>query len=246
MIFAAGRGTRLGTLTRNQPKALAPIHGVPILEWTIRKLARSGFNEIIINIHHHHDRIRQFLIEKHNFGISVELSDESDRLLETGGGLKKAAWFFKGGAPFLLYNVDVLTDLDLTAFYQQHLASGAMATLAVRHRDTQRYLVVDRNGRLCAWRNINSGKRILARPIDGTEDLVAFSGIHVVNPEILSEWPKKEVFSIIEWYLGLAGHHHIQTFLHDDTRWIDIGKPGHIREAEAMFPELGEDDPMIQ
>jgi NDP-sugar pyrophosphorylase family protein len=145
-----------------------------------------------------------------------------------------------------LYNVDIVTDLDLTAFYQKHLASGAAATLAVRHRDTKRYLVVDRNGRLCAWRNIVTEEQILARPIDGTEDLVAFSGIHVVNPGILSEWPKKEVFSIIEWYLDLAGHHHIQTFLHDDNRWIDIGKPGHIKEAEAMFQELGEDDPMIQ
>jgi len=248
MIFAAGKGTRLGPLTDHRPKALIPIHGVPILEWTIRNLVRHGFVDIIINVHHFPDQIGQFLQENENFGIRIELSDETNLLLETGGGLKKASGFFKDGPPFLLYNVDVLTDLDLNKLYRYHEASGAIATLAVRHRDTQRYLATDQNGYLCGWKNIQTGEAIISRPESGAQDLVAFSGIHVVNPEILNYLPDKEVFPVMEWYLDLARHHHIQTFLHDETRWLDIGKPGRIEEAEKLFPELGEgeNDSMIE
>ena len=238
MIFAAGRGTRLGSITKDIPKALVEINGIPVLEHNIRKLIRYGFDEIIINIHHFGDQVVEFLKSKNNFGIRMEISDESIELLDTGGGLKKAAWFLKGNRPFLVHNVDVLCDLGLNSFFEAHLKSGALATLAMRSRKTVRYLLSDENGVLCGWRNIKTGEEKIVRENSGSLQEVAFSGIHVISPELLKKLPDKKVFSMIEVYLSLAGKNKIMVFNHDDTRWLDIGKPETLGLAEKMFPSL--------
>jgi len=238
MIFAAGRGTRLGSITKDIPKALVEINGIPVLEHTIRNLVRYGFDEIIINIHHFGDQVIEFLRSKNNFGIEIMISDESNELLDTGGGLKKAAWFFEGGKPFLVHNVDVLSDLNLNSFFKAHLASEALATLAVRSRKTVRYLLSDGNGVLCGWRNIKTGEEKIVRKNSGSLQELAFSGIHVISPGLLKKLPDKKVFSMIEVYLSLAAENKIMTFNHDDTRWLDIGKPETLGLAEKMFPSL--------
>jgi NDP-sugar pyrophosphorylase family protein len=178
------------------------------------------------------------LKSKDNFGIRIEVSDESEELLDTGGGLKKAAWFLKGDKPFLIHNVDVLTDLDLNGIYNSHLEAGAMATLAVRKRKTVRYLLSDKNGSLCGWRNIKTGEEKIVKRYSGNLQEVAFSGIHIISPELLWNLPGKEIFSMIEVYLNLAANNRIMTYNHDDTQWLDIGKPETLGLAEKMFPSV--------
>lgn len=238
MIFAAGRGTRLGTITQDIPKALVEVNGKPILEHTILNLQRQGFNEIILNVHHFSSQIIDFIRSKNNFGIRIEISDETENLLDTGGGLKKASWFFEGNQPFLVHNVDVLTDLDLNGFYKAHLESGALATLAVRKRKTVRYLLSDENGVLCGWKNLKTGEEKIVKDYSGDLQEVAFSGIHVISPELLKKLPDRKVFSMIEVYLSLAGEYKIMVFNHGNTRWLDIGKPETLGQAGKMFPYL--------
>ncbi len=238
MILAAGKGTRLGNLTQDLPKALVRIHGIPVLELAILKLKTHGFAEIIVNIHHFGAQITEFLDSKNNFNIRMEISDEKDLLLKTGGGLKKASWFFDN-TPFLLYNVDVITDLDLRKFYHFHIQNGGLATLAVRNRDTRRYLLTNADGVVCGWRNVHTGEERISRPGDLISEKVAFSGMSILSPEFLKYFPEKDIFSIMDMYLDLASEQHVVTFKHDDTRWVDIGKPGSIGEAEKLFPEIG-------
>src|ERR1035437_430043 len=153
MIFAAGLGTRLKPITDNLPKALVPITGKPLLEHTILKLKSAGFDEIIVNIHHFPDQIIDFLKVNNNFGIRIEVSDERDQLLDTGGGIRKAKQFFDNGEPFLVHNVDILSNVDLAELYNQHLRTNSLATLVVSQRDTFRYLLFDNNLRLNGWIN---------------------------------------------------------------------------------------------
>ena len=238
MIFAAGKGTRLGELTYDKPKALIRIHNVPVLENAIRTLTKYGFDEIIVNVHHFADQVIDFLEDNKRLGLNIEISDEREELLDTGGGLKKASWFLDGTEAFLLYNVDVLTDLDLSMLYQAHIRSGALATLAVRHRETARYLMIDKQKKLCGWKNTETGEQILSGNVSKELELVAFSGIQVVSPEIFKLLPEKKVFSIIRAYLGLAETQDIFTFEHDNSRWLDIGRPQLLKEAEELFPDL--------
>ena len=244
MIFAAGKGTRLGDLTINRPKALVPINRVPVLEYAIKKLMHFGFNQIIINIHHFGDQVITFLKENDNFGIQIEISDERSELLDTGGGLKKAAWFLDKGGPFLVYNVDVLTDLNLKSLYEYHLSKNALATLATRHRDTARYLLVNSENILCGWQNIKTGEIIKSREDITDTQREAFSGIQVISPEIFKLFPKGDVFPLMGVYLQLASEYQIGTFNHDYTRWLDIGKPESIMEANSYFRD-GIPDPRL-
>ena len=158
MIFAAGLGTRLRPLTDDRPKALVEVNGTALLETCILRLKAAGFRDIIVNVHHFADLVIGFLRSKKNFGINITISDEREMILETGGGLKKAEWFFKNEAAFLVCNVDILTNMDLKSFYEKHLASEAIATLAVRHRDTSRYLLFDEKMKLYGWENIRTGE----------------------------------------------------------------------------------------
>ena len=234
MIFAAGLGTRLKPLTDNKPKALVEINGKTLLELAIRKLISSGLNEIIINVHHFADQVIDFLKQNKNFNINIQISDEREMLLDTGGGLKKASWFFDDGKPFLVYNVDILTDLDLKKFYEAHLKSGAMATLAVRARNTSRYFLFDNNNRLCGWENISTGEKKIRIRGNGELKRLAFSGIQVLSPEIFQYIKQDGKFSIIDVYLDLMAEHKMIGFEHSLSNWIDVGRLENFSEAEKL------------
>jgi NDP-sugar pyrophosphorylase family protein len=235
MIFAAGLGTRLKEETLYKPKALVEVGGKPLLQHAIEKLKMEGFSEVVVNVHHFSDLIINFL-NNHDFGILVHISDETDKLLDTGGGLKKAAPFFKGNEPVLIYNVDVLSNLDLKNLVQEHLLSGALATLVVRERKTQRYFKFNKEQRLIGWLNKKTGEKKIVLPENfenATE--MAFSGIHMVNPEFFQLMPAEEKFSITDFYLELAKEYLIKGYFDESQLWLDVGKPEQLESARKMF-----------
>ena len=236
MVFAAGLGTRLRPLTDNIPKALIPVNGVPMLERVLVKLKSSGFTEVIINVHHHSQQIIDFLKSKDNFGIHISISDESGLLLDTGGGLKKAAWFFNDGKPFLVHNVDILSGIDLKKIYTEHLRNNSLATLVVQKRKTDRLLLFDKNWDLIGWKNTLTGT---IRMPDEKEVLYeyAFCGIHVINPELIKQINREGVFSIIDVYLEIIKDHIIKGIEIKNTFWTDIGNLQNLEEAESYFKQ---------
>lgn len=234
MILSAGLGTRLRPLTNDRPKALIEINGEPMLGKLIKRLAGSGFNELIINVHHLGDQIINFLDQNNDFGGSISISDESDLLLDTGGGLKNAQGFFADHQPFLVYNVDIFSDMNLSVLMDHHRTHKPLATLVVRDRESSRYLLFDDQMILCGWENVFTGERILARKTE-TIHRYAFSGIHVISPEIFSLITENGVFSIIEVYLRLAGEHIIQGYSENESMWIDLGKKEGLIEAEKQL-----------
>lgn len=239
MIFAAGLGTRLRPLTDTRPKALIEIDGKPLLEIVIRRLQRYGFREIIINVHYLAEQILEFLERKQSFGLDIQISDERGQLLDTGGGLKKAAWFFEDGPPFLLHNVDIVSDIDLKGFYQFHCARpSALASLAVSRRPSTRCLLFDRQQRLCGWRNRGDGETKWARNCPDAVQELAFSGLHVIDPRIFSSMPEQEVFSIIDVYLQAAAHEDIWAFPHDYRLWLDVGKKDQLEQAGQVLQQV--------
>jgi NDP-sugar pyrophosphorylase family protein len=233
MIFAAGMGTRLKPLTNTKPKALVEINKTPLLELVIKKLIKYGFDDIIINVHHFSGQIIEFLKSKNNFNISITISDESDLLLDTGGGLKKVAWFFNDNRPFLVYNVDILTDLNIKELYDYHCQqTNILATLAVKTRPTSRSLLINKVGQLCGWQNNQTGEVKISRKDEKELLPIAFSGIHVMNPSIFNHITEEGAFSITNVYLRLATHHNIMTYKKDDSIWMDMGRIKNIKEAE--------------
>lgn len=234
MILAAGKGTRLRPLTNYQPKALVKVAGVPLLELVIRQLIRHGCKDIIVNVHHFGDQIIQFLKRKDNFGINIAISDEQDELLDTGGGLKKAAPFFSDGKPFLLCNTDILSDLDLRGFYEAHCKTNAIATLAVQWRDTSRYLIFNQEMSLHGWGNIKTGELKIPKNVGTTFQMLAFSGLHVIDPRFFEYMPEEAKFSIIDTYLKASESETIHGFRCDDQRWMDIGRKSSLDAAEPL------------
>ena len=234
MIVAAGLGTRLFPHTQSTPKALVKINNKTFLEIAIRKFIKIGVEDIIVNVHHFPDQIITFLKENKNFGINISISDERDQLLDTGGGIKKASWFFEDSDPFFVHNVDVLTDLDLMKMWKFHKDNNTLATLAVRNRETSRYLLFDNSYVLGGWENIKTGEQIL---IDKTQELqrLAFSGIHIIDPAIFGELSEEGRFSIINAYLRLASEHRIVAFEHNESAWVDIGTPEKLEEAKTNY-----------
>lgn len=242
MIFAAGLGTRLKPLTDHMPKALVPVAGRPMLEHVILKLKAAGFNELVINIHHFGEQILDFLRANQNFGLTIHISDERDCLLNTGGGIRKAEPFFRGNEPFLVHNVDILSDTDLKALYEYHRQSGNDATLLASRRKTIRYLLFDDEKRLCGWIN----KDTLQTKPEGFaynpehHHEYAFSGIHVISPSLFhymdERWTGK--FSIMDFYLQTCHEARIGGRLTDTLRLIDIGKPETLTQAEEFLASL--------
>ena len=234
MIFAAGLGTRLRPFTNDRPKALVEVNGVPLLEIAIQRLKAAGVEEIIINVHHFASQIEAFLQENRSFGIRIELSDEREQLLDTGGGLKKAAWFFDDGRPFFAYNADILTTLDLKTMYAAHRVSDALATLAVQSRESTRAFLFDDAGRLSGWRNVARQAERIVRPAVALHPM-AFSGIHVISPGLFRYMPDETVFSIVDVYLDVASREPVMAYPHDHDLWIDVGKPGALAEAQKIW-----------
>jgi len=222
MILAAGLGTRLRPLTDHIPKALIKVRDVTLLEHAVTLLKNQGVTEIIINTHHHAQQIIDFVKIHRSFDITIEFSNEST-LLDTGGGLKKASPFFDD-TPFVLFNVDVLTDLDLQKMLSFHKASDALVTLAVRSRKTSRYFLFDDKNRLAGWENVKSGEKRLALKDAGQLRQLSFMGIHIISPKIFNLFPGDEIFSIVELYLQIAGNNLINGFHADSYSWTDCGR----------------------
>lgn len=233
MLFAAGLGTRLKPFTDNHPKALAPVNGKTLLEHSLRYLQRFGIWEVIVNVHHFAEQIEDCLTENNGFGSNVTVSDERGQVLETGGGLLKAAPFFTN-EDFVVMNVDILTDLDLNRMVQRHHQTDAMATLAVMNRQSSRQLLFDQRGQLCGWRNKVSGEEKLARKTEPLQEL-AFSGIQVIHTDFFTHITQKGKFSIIDSYLQLAREQTIMGFDHSGDLLLDVGKPESLDKAATMF-----------
>jgi mannose-1-phosphate guanylyltransferase len=235
MILAAGLGTRLHPLTDDRPKALVEVGGRTLLEIALRRLQRFGVREVIVNVHHFADAVVEYLKKNDNFGMRIEISRE-EVLLDTGGALKKAAWFFqedssRADEPFLLHNVDVISSIDLHRMLLFHRQNQALATLAVQERDTSRQLLFDERDQLCGRRAgrdqapeiVRRSAKIQAR---------AFSGVHVISPRLLTMIKEEGAFSIIATYLRLAAQgEKILAFPADDYYWRDLGKPENVAQA---------------
>lgn len=226
MILAAGLGTRLKPLTNSKPKALVNYQGSTLLDRSINFLIAQGIDEIIVNVHHFGDQIIKHL-SKSKYNVPIHISDESSKLLDTGGAIKNASHFFNDD--FLLYNVDVISEIDIQDLANYHKKSESMVSLVVRDRETSRYLLFDENLRMCGWENRKSGERIIKRE-SKTMNPLAFSGIHMINPSIFSKIPEEwEVFSLIDLYLLLCSDYRINAYLDETKIWLDIGKPEHLK-----------------
>ena len=227
MIFAAGLGTRLRPLTDAMPKALVPVDGVPLLERVMTKLVAAGYDDIVINVHHFAQMIRDFVAEKDCFGVKVGFSDETDLLRETGGGIRHAAPLLEDSdGPFLVHNVDIISNLDLQWFRARH-REGDLATILVSERETQRYFLFDDDMRLVGWTNVATGEVRSPYPsIDPDQcTRLAFSGIHLMSPDILplmEPWPEK--FPIVDFYLALCRTHAIRAAVMPGLEMQDVGK----------------------
>ncbi|MFV0216893.1 nucleotidyltransferase family protein [Empedobacter falsenii] len=233
MIFAAGLGTRLKPFTENHPKALAIVNGKPLLQRNIEYLKSFGIDEVVINVHHFADQIIEFLEENNYFGIEITISDETDQVLETGGGLVKAKTNFD--EDFLVMNVDILTDLHLTNFIKAHQENKALATLAVSDRNSSRKLYFNDKNELKGWRNLKTEEEIKAvDSLDHLNDL-AFSGIHVINPALFDKITETGKFSIMKVYMDLMKTESIIGFDHSGGILIDVGRPESVLEAEQYF-----------
>jgi NDP-sugar pyrophosphorylase family protein len=235
MILAAGLGTRLRPLTNDRPKALVEVAGRTLLEITLRRLASCGIREVIVNVHHFADMVVDYLKKNNNFGMRIEISRE-EVLLDTGGALKKAAWFFleegRSEEPFLLHNVDVLSTIDFRRMAEFHKQNQALATLAVQDRKTSRYLLFDEQNQLCGRRAGRDQEPEIVRPSKQTHAL-AFSGVHVISPRLLPLMAEDGAFSIINSYLRLAGQgEKILAFRADDYHWRDLGRPENVAQAD--------------
>ncbi len=238
MVLAAGLGTRLRPLTDGRPKALVEVGGRTLLEITLTRLKSFGIREVIVNVHHFADVIIEFLKAANNFGMRIEISRE-EGLLDTGGGLKKAGWFFREEhEPFLLHNVDVISTIDFGEMVRAHKACGALATLAVQERETSRYLLFDDSAELCGRRIVRENKYEIVRKVERVKAL-AFTGIHVISPRLLAMMKEEGAFSIIDLYLRLAGEgKKIRGFRADEYYWRDLGKLEQVRKAGEDY-EVG-------
>lgn len=235
-IFAAGLGTRLKPLTDTMPKALVPVAGKPLLAHVIEKLKAAGCKKIVINIHHFGEMIMDYVKENNNFGIDIVFSDEREMLLETGGAIKHAVDLL-GDEPFLIHNVDIMSNVDLKALWSEHINSGSAATLLVSKRNSSRALLFNKESTLTAWTNKNTGE--VKTPYENIEiarlEEFAFSGIHVFSPQLFKyfgEYPEK--FSIIDFYLNTCKAEKIKAFTQDGLQLLDVGKLDSLEKAETF------------
>lgn len=240
MIFAAGLGTRLRPLTDSMPKALVPVGGIPMLQRVIVKLKAAGISGFVVNVHHFARQIEDFLAENGDFGVSVEISRELERPLETGGGIRKAEPYL-GGGRFLVHNVDMLSDLDVRGFIAADRPSSLATLLVTDSEDADRYLLFDDRMRLAGWTNVRTGEVKSPYPdFDPSRcRRLSFCGIHIVSPDVfplMQAWPEK--FSIIDFYLSVAASHEILGVCVPGLKIIDIGSPYKLAEADSLLRNL--------
>ncbi len=236
MILAAGMGTRLGEVTRDRPKALVEVNGRPLLGILLERLHREGFDEVVVNLHHHAAMIRQWLVAHTPEGMQILLSEEKEKPLETGGGVRHARGLLIDAASFLLQNVDILSDMSRADLLDAHEASGSLVTLAVSRRTTQRYLLADEKNNLCGWENTATGEKIMARRPEGKLRRLGYSGVAALSRKALSLLPEREIFSLTPFFLELARDHVVKVNETPMTYWYDVGKPGILDRVEAMIP----------
>ncbi|MBN2667756.1 MAG: NTP transferase domain-containing protein [Bacteroidales bacterium] len=235
ILFSAGLGTRIQVLSNGLPKALVSINGTTLLERAIEYLNTYGIKTIIVNVHHESSQIKDF-INNRQWPVEVIISDESDLLLDTGGGLKKVASELKDEAFFIAYNVDILTNLNLSKMIQYHKDKQPLATLAIRKRSTSRYFLFDENMNLKGWENKSSNKVI--KHVETELNSYAFSGIHVISNEIFNLMPEAEIFSLTPLYLNLSKDHTINGYIHQEDYWFDVGKPESYHQADMFLKTL--------
>ena len=258
MIFAAGLGTRLKPLTDTLPKALVPLAGKTLLQWQIERLKAAGITDIVVNVHHFPDMIIHYLRENDNFGCRIAVSDERDMLLETGGGLRKAKALLTSspnplplqgeseGAPILICNVDILSNIDIPTLLRAY-NPDEMGVVVVSPRDTQRYLLFDYDNRLRGWTNIATGEvrpaSLASSPNSLIASRLAFSGMQVLNPRIFDAMDKVvaekgDKFSLIDLYLSIAEKEILRAFIPENYRMMDVGKIAQLSEAESFAQSL--------
>lgn len=234
MILAAGLGTRLKPWTEHHPKALALVNEQTLLEKNVRYLQQFGIYDIVINVHHFANQIIACINQHNGWGSHFEISDETHTVLDTGGGIKKAAPLLAKEKDFLVMNVDILTNINLQQLIDKHQTENNIATLAVSERNSHRCLLFDENTRLCGWKNKKTGKTIIASPQSPLYEK-AFSGIHIINTSIFQHMPQEDKFSIIDTYLSLATQHNIQGFDHTGEQLLDVGTPERLAKAALFF-----------
>lgn len=234
MLFAAGLGTRLKPFTDHHPKALAEVNGKTLLEINILYLQSFGIEEVVVNVHHFAGQIKTVIAENDGFGSKVLISDESDEVLETGGGLKKAIPFFQDEEAILVMNVDVLSNIDLSKLIAAHHSKNAFATLAVMQRNSSRQLLFNESMQLCGWENTGTGQKRIAREEEPLTRL-AFSGIQVISAKLLKSISQEGKFSLIDVYLHAAKTENIQGYDHTGDVFLDVGKPESLEQAACLF-----------
>jgi N-acetyl-alpha-D-muramate 1-phosphate uridylyltransferase len=233
MIMAAGKGTRLGKITETIPKVLIDINGKSLLQIAVETCARYGFDDIIVNVHYMADMVEEEIRRLNRLGFRIAVSDERELLLENGGGLYNARGFFDRH-PFLVYNADIVTDLDLSSLYRYHLKKNGLVTLAVRNREGNRFLLVNSEGLLKGWCNKATGEKILA--VKGDEELseIGFSSIQILDPEIFN-YMKEGIYTVVSLYLQLASCHSIFTYRCDDGYWFNVGTPENLESVREFL-----------
>lgn len=241
MIFAAGLGTRLQHYTKNCPKALVSLNGKPLLEHCILKLKDFGVDRIVINVHHFADQIEEFLRSKSNFGMDILISDERDLLLDTGGAIKKAKSLFLPNTPILIYNVDILSSLNLEDLLAAHESKHALATLNLRDKNTNRHLCFNQDALLCAWKNDATQEVKIVNESHLNSSAYSFSGIHIIDSKLLDLIEEEGVFSIIDLYLRLAKDYPIAGYHDKSEIWMDLGKPEELLKAEKILENMTKD-----
>lgn len=241
MIFAAGLGTRLKPYTNTKPKALVELAGKPLLERAIIKLIDLGVDRIVINVHHFADLIEEFLEEKNYFGADIRISDEREALLDTGGGLKKAKELFIPEAPVLIYNVDILSSINLADLIKEHESAKALVSMVMRKRESSRYLYFNHAKQLTGWKNCKTEEVKQARADMNESEPLAFSGIHLIDPKLFDLIEEEGKFSIIDLYLRLAKTEKMLAYNDESDLWFDLGKPEQLQKAETLITNYDPD-----
>ncbi|MFN2456783.1 MAG: NDP-sugar synthase [Chitinophagaceae bacterium] len=235
MIFAAGLGTRFKPWTNSHPKALALVKGKSLLQRNIEYLQQYGISNVVVNVHHFSEQIIREVNDNNGWGSNVIISDETNELLDTGGGLLKAKKHLQSTQSFITLNVDILTDLILNKVIEFHNQQQSLITLAIADRSTSRFLLFNSNNRLCGWRNIKEGK-IIEKVVMPSEVLIqkAYSGIAIFRSEVLDLISFQGKFSLIDVYLTLTADHVISGYDHTGDKWIDVGRPESVPIAEKL------------